>query len=446
MEEDTALLLDLYELTMADAYLAEGMEASATFSLFVRVLPPQRNYLLAAGLEDALDYLESLRFGSAALEWLDSRGLFSRRLLDWMERFRFTGDVDAMPEGTPVFAEEPLLEVTAPLPMAQLVETVLINQVHLQTMAASKASRVVQAAAGRPVVDFGLRRMHGIDAGMKVARAAFIAGVTGTSNVAAGWRYGIPLSGTLAHSYVQAHEDEDEAFRAFTRRYPEATLLVDTYDTLRGVRRVVRLAQAQRESFHVRAMRLDSGDLLTLSREARRILDDAGLTRIQLVASGGLDEDSVARLVASDAPINAFGVGTAMGVSKDAPALDMAYKLVTYADRDRTKLSAAKVLHPGRKQVFRREEDGSAKHDTLTRRGHEAAGRPLLRPVMRAGKRLPETSPPLPHIQAHARHEVATLPPRLLELTPASPPYRVNVAPELAQALARLEADWAAAP
>ncbi|MBJ6765004.1 nicotinate phosphoribosyltransferase [Myxococcaceae bacterium JPH2] len=446
MEEDTALLLDLYELTMADAYLAEGMEASATFSLFVRVLPPRRNYLLAAGLEDALDYLEHLRFGSAALEWLDARGLFSRRLLDWLEHFRFTGDVDAVPEGTPVFAEEPLLEVTAPLPVAQLVETVLINQLHLQTMAASKASRVVQAAAGRPVVDFGLRRMHGIDAGMKVARAAFIAGVVATSNVAAGWRYGLPLSGTLAHSYVQAHEDEREAFRAFTRRYPEATLLVDTYDTLRGVRHVVRLAQEQGESFHVRAVRLDSGDLLTLSRDARCILDDAGLTRIQVVASGGLDEDSVALLVENGAPIDAFGVGTAMGVSKDAPTLDMAYKLVTYAGRDRTKLSTAKVLYPGRKQVFRLEEDGHARLDTLTRRDHEAAGRPLLRPMMRAGKRLPGASPPLIDIQAHAHHEVATLPPRLLELTPARPPYPVHVAPALSQALAQLEAAWATAP
>ncbi|MFP2962799.1 nicotinate phosphoribosyltransferase [Myxococcus sp. 1LA] len=329
--EDTALLTDLYQLTMTEAYLEEGMWDEAVFSLFARRLPPRRNYLLAAGLEDALRYLEHLRFGAEALDWLAAQGRFSDRLLGWLERFRFSGDVDAVAEGTPVFPEEPLLEVRAPLPEAQLVETYLLNQVHFQTTVASKAVRVVTAAAGRHVMEFGLRRHHGTDAGLKAARATYLAGVDSTSNVLAGKRYGIPLAGTMAHSYVQAHDDELEAFRAFTRVHPNATLLVDTYDTLRGVQHVIRLARELGEDFQVTSIRLDSGDLLALSKAAREMLDEAGLEQVRVYASGGLDEDAVARLVARGAPIDSFGVGTAMGVSSDAPALDMAYKLVAYA-------------------------------------------------------------------------------------------------------------------
>lgn len=446
MEEGVALLLDLYELTMVDAYLDEGRWDEATFSLFVRRLPPRRNYLLAAGLEDALDYLEHLRFGARELDWLASRGRFSDRLLGWLERFRFGGDVDAMPEGTPVFAQEPLLEVTASLPEAQLVETLLINILHLQTLAASKASRVVEAAQGRAVMEFGLRRIHGMDAGLKVARAAFLAGVESTSNVEASRRYGIPASGTMAHSYVQAHDDELEAFRAFVRRFPDATLLVDTYDTLRGVQHVLRLASELGEDFQVRALRLDSGDLLELSKAARWMLDDAGLRRVKLVASGGLDEDSVSRLVLGGAPFDGFGVGTAMGVSADAPSLDMAYKLVTYAGKDRIKLSAEKRLYPGRKQVYRVEQDGRARHDVLTRRDEAVEGRPLLRPVMRAGQRLPGAVPSLEEARAYARREVAKLPSSVRVLSRARPPYPVEVGPALARELERLEEVWAAAP
>ncbi|MCY1018686.1 nicotinate phosphoribosyltransferase [Pyxidicoccus sp. MSG2] len=446
MEDGAALLTDLYQLTMAEAYLDEGLWDEAVFSLFVRRLPEHRNYLLAAGLEDALDVLERLRFRAEDLDWMASLGRFSDRLLGWLERFRFSGDVDAVPEGTPVFAQEPLLEVRAPLPEAQLVETYLLNQVHLQTLAASKATRVVEAAAGRPVMEFGLRRIHGADAGLKVARAAYVAGVDSTSNVLAGKRYGIPVAGTMAHSYVQAHDDELEAFRAFTRVYPDATLLVDTYDTLHGVQHAIRLARERGEDFQVRALRLDSGDLLALSRAAREMLDEAGLHAVRLVASGGLDEDAVARLVAHGAPIDTFGVGTAMGVSADAPSLDMAYKLVEYAGRERVKLSEGKVLLPGAKQVYRQEKDGVARGDVLTRRGDVVQGRPLLRPVMRAGKRLPGASPPLADVRARARREVSRLPREVRALAPARPPYPVKVGTELERARAAQVEAWSAAP
>ena len=431
---------------MAEAYLDEGLWDEAVFSLFTRRLPPRRNYLLAAGLEDALDALEHLRFGAEELDWLASLGRFSDRLLGWLERFRFSGDVDAVPEGTPVFAEEPLLEVRAPLPEAQLVETYLLNQVHLQTLAASKAARVVEAAAGRTVMEFGLRRIHGTDAGLKVARAAYLAGVDSTSNVLAGKRYGIPVAGTMAHSYVQAHDDELAAFRAFTRVFPDATLLVDTYDTLHGVQHAIRLARELGEDFQVRALRLDSGDLLALSRAARELLDEAGLQRVRLYASGGLDEDAVARLVARGAPFDGLGVGTAMGVSADAPSLDMAYKLVEYAGRERVKLSEGKVLLPGAKQVFRREEDGVAREDVLTLKGDAAPGRPLLRPVMRGGKRLPGASPPLTDSRDYARREVSRLPPEVRALAPARPPYPVRLSPELEREREQQVEAWSSAP
>ncbi|PTL83434.1 nicotinate phosphoribosyltransferase [Vitiosangium sp. GDMCC 1.1324] len=430
----SALLTDLYEFTMVDAYLAEGLHDEAAFSLFVRRLPARRNFLLASGLEDALTWLESLRFSAEELAWLESLGRFSPRLLDWLEHFHFTGDVHAVPEGTPVFAEEPLLEVVAPLPEAQLVETYLINQMHLQTLAASKAARVVEAARGRPVVDFGVRRMHGEDAGLKVARAAYVAGVSATSNMQAGQRYGIPVSGTLAHSYIQAHDDELAAFRAYVRRFPETTLLVDTYDTLEGVRKVVELARELGPDFRVHAVRLDSGDLVSLAHSTRWLLDAAGLERVQIFASGGLDEDEVDMLLAHHAPIDGFGVGTAMGVSADVPALDMAYKLVEYAGRGRLKLSTGKALLPGRKQVFREEEDGVARRDVLARHGEVLPGRPLLRQVMHAGTRLEGASPSLEAIRAHAREELARLPLEVTRLEPARPPYPVDVSRALNEA------------
>ncbi len=439
---NVALLTDLYELTMAQAYLAEGLSGPATFSLFARRLPRGRNYLVAAGLDDALRTLEALRFEGEALEWLRSLRLFDERLVAWLASFRFSGDVEAMPEGTPLFAGEPLLEVTAPIAEAQLVETLVMNQVHLQTLAASKAARVVAAARGRTVVDFGARRMHGADAAVKVARAAYLAGCDSTSNVLAGHLYGIPIAGTMAHSWVQAHATEIEAFRAFARTWPRTVLLVDTYDTLAGVREVVRLARELGPDFHVQAVRLDSGDLLELSRAARRILDEAGLARVGIFASGGLDERAVDGLVRAGAPIGGFGVGTSMGVSDDAPALDVAYKLVCYEGQARLKLSTGKELWPGPKQVFRMEHGGKAEGDVLARRGEELPGRPLLVPVMCAGRRLP--APTLAEARQHARRERERLPDRLLSLEPADPPYRVEPSEGLRALRDRLAAEHTA--
>lgn len=422
-----ALLTDLYELTMLEAYFEERMEEVAVFSLFVRRLPDRRNYLLACGLDDVLAFLETLHFDEPALAYLESLGRFSDRFLRHLERLRFTGDVYAVAEGTPVFADEPLLEIEAPIAEAQLVETFVMNQMHLQTVLASKAARVVRAAAGRQVVDFGLRRMHGIDAGLKAARAFHIAGVDATSNVAAGQAYGLRVAGTIAHSYIQAHDDEQEAFRAFSRLYPDTVLLVDTYDTMAGVRKVVDLAAELGPEFRVSGVRLDSGDLAALSTAARRILDAAGLRRVTIFASGGLNEDEIDRLVTVGSPIDGFGVGTDMGVSRDVPSLDIAYKLVEYAGLVRTKLSTGKELLPGRKQIFRVERDGTAEHDVLGRRDETLAGRPLLQHVMAGGRRLPAGRVTLDQARARAGDELGRLPAGVRALPPADPPYAVRL-------------------
>jgi nicotinate phosphoribosyltransferase len=426
-----ALFADLYELTMLEAYFEEGMRDTAVFSLFVRRLPACRNYLVACGIEDVLAYLETLHFDAAALAYLATLGRFSDRFLRHLERFRFTGDVYAVREGTPLFASEPILEVVAPIAEAQLVETLVMNRIHLHTLLASKAARVVEAAQGRQVVDVGMRRMHGIDAGLTAARAFYIAGVASTSNVAAGQAYGIPVAGTMAHSYVQAHDDEYAAFATFARLYPETVLLVDTYDTIEGVRKVTALARAMGDDFRVTAVRLDSGDLGALASAARRILDEAGLQRVGIFASGGLDEGQIARLLAGGAPIDGFGVGTDMGVSADAPSLDIVYKLVEYAGRGRIKLSPGKSVLPGRKQIYRVERDGMADHDVLARHDEPAVGRPLLEPVMKDGARLPGGRVSLDDSRALARREIDRLPAPLRALTPAVNPYGVTVSEAL---------------
>jgi nicotinate phosphoribosyltransferase len=428
-----ALLTDLYELTMLQAYFAEHMTDVGVFSLFVRRLPEQRNYLLACGLDDVLVFLETLRFDQPALAYLDSLGHFSAAFLRYLEDFRFTGSVWAVPEGTPVFAKEPLVEVEAPIAESQLVEAFAMNQIHLQTVLASKAARVVEAAGGRQVVDFGLRRMHGIDAGLKGARAFHVAGVHATSNVAAGQAYGLKVAGTMAHSYIQAHDDERAAFRAFTHLYPATVLLVDTYDTLAGIRKVVDLARELGPAFHVTGVRLDSGDLRELAVCARRILDEAGLQSVTIFASGGLNEDEIGQLLAAGAPIDGFGVGTDMGVSRDAPSLDIAYKLVEYAGRGRLKLSTGKALLPGRKQVFRVERDGVADHDVIGRRDESLPGRPMLQQVMAGGRRCPAGQVTLDAARAHAKAERDRLPFRLRSIAPAMPPYRVELSAALVQ-------------
>jgi nicotinate phosphoribosyltransferase len=431
-DANAVLLTDLYQLKMLAAYLEEGMEASSTFDLFVRQLPPARNFLIACGLDGVLDFLERLHFDEAALAHVASLGQFSRRVLERLATLRFTGDVFAVPEGTPVFAGEPILEVVAPLAEAQLVETLVLNQIHLETVLASKAARIVAAAGGRPVVDFGLRRAHGVDAGMKSARASYVAGVSATSNVLAGKTYGMPVAGTMAHSYVQAHDDEREAFRAFIAQFPDTVVLVDTYDTHGGVRSLVAVARELGERFRVSAIRLDSGDLESLSKAARRELDDAGLERVRIFASGGLDERSIAALIARGAPIDAFGVGTRMAVSADAPALDIVYKLVEYGGRGRTKLSAKKEILPGRKQIFRRtSENGDATGDVVAGADETVDGRPLLVPVLHAGRR--QLREPLEAARDRARREIAALPPRIRALETANPPYPVDVSDSLSR-------------
>lgn len=429
--DNVALFTDLYELTMAQAYVANGLATrEATFSLFARTLPAQRNYLLACGLDSVLGYLESLQFTDDNIAYLRALKRFSPEFLDWLRGFRFTGDVVAVPEGTPVFAGVPMLEITAPLAEAQIVETFVMNQMHVQTVQASKAARVVAAAAGRTVVDFGARRMHGTDAAIKAARACAIAGVSGTSNVLAAQMYGLTPVGTMAHSYVQAYGSELEALRTFARQYPGTTLLVDTYDTLRGVRHAVEIAQELGPGA-VTAVRLDSGDLAVLSRGARAILDEAGLPRVEIFASGGLDEYAIADLMAKQAPINGFGVGTRMGVSEDAPSFDIVYKMTECAGQGRLKRSTGKEVLPGRKQVFRDEYRGSSAGDTIARAEERLFGRALLQPVMSEGKRLLAGRVSLDTARAYAKVEIAKLPPPVRGLVPAQPPYPVMISPEL---------------
>jgi nicotinate phosphoribosyltransferase len=436
--DDTApLLTDLYELTMLQAYWKESMEMEAVFSLFTRKMPEQRNYLLACGLEDVLDYLENLRFPEQGLDYLATLPFFTPEFLEWLGDFRFRGDVYAMPEGTPFFADEPVLEVVAPVAQAQFIETFVMNQVNFQCVVASKASRVVTAAQGRKVVDFGLRRMFGTDAGVKGARAFHIAGVDATSNVFAGYAYSIQVAGTMAHSYVQAHDREMDAFRAFAALYPETILLVDTYDTLDGVRKVVRLARETGESFSVRGVRLDSGDLIELAFGARTILDQAGLDQVEIFASGGLDEHKIAGILRSGAPITGFGVGTKMGVSEDNPSLDMAYKLTAYDGQGRLKTSPGKPILPGRKQVYRIEENGRAVRDVVAAEDESMEGRPLLHKVMQGGRRLVAGQEDLGKARERSRAELKILPDRLLGLEPAEPPYPV----EISQTLKRRQAE-----
>lgn len=438
-----ALFTDLYELTMLQAYFEKVMMEEAVFSLFVRRLPKRRNFLLACGVEDVLDFLENLRFGEDDLAYLDSLNLFSDRFLRWLRDFRFSGEVDAVPEGTPVFANEPILEVVAPMPEAQIIETFVMNQIHVQTVLASKAYRVVTAADGRPVVDFGARRMHGIDAALKAAKAFWIGGISSTSNLLAGKLYGVPVAGTMAHSYIQAHDDERAAFRDFALVFPETTLLVDTYDTLEGIRKVIDLAKYLGNDFKVKAVRLDSGDLLTLSRESRRLLDKAGLKRVEIFASGGLDEEVIATLLAKGAPIDGFGVGTSMGVSSDAPDLDIVYKLCQYAGKGRLKLSTGKPVLPGRKQVFRIAEGEGDVRDVIGCADENPMGRPLLLPMMQEGKRLPGTSVDLMTARRNARYQIARLPERVRQIAPADPPYPVEVSQSLSDLQQRTIKDLA---
>lgn len=436
---DSALFTDFYELKMLQAYRREGLDGVAVFDLFVRRLPPGRGFLLAAGIEDALDYLARLRFDDRDLEYLRTLDDFTPEFLAWLAQFRFTGSVRAVAEGTPVFANQPILEVVAPIAEAQLVETWLLNQVSFQTLAASKGARSVLAARGKPVVDFGARRAQGTDAALKAAAAFHVAGFHSTSNVLAGRRYGIPVTGTMAHSYIEAHDDELAALREFAALYPDTTLLVDTYDTETGIRRVIALARELGSAFRVGAVRLDSGDLAALARRARDLLDGAGLQQVKIVASGGLDEYRIASLEEAGAPIDIYAVGTGVITSGDAPALDSAYKLAEYAGRGRMKLSPRKVTLPGRKQVFRSIADGVACGDVIAIHDELLPGTPLLREVMRDGRRL-HARESLDVQRRRAARELARLPPHLLALDVAPDAWPVRISDRLSAAQARLRA------
>lgn len=427
----TPLLTDLYELNMYEAYLEAGMTATASFEFFVRKLPPCRNFLVAAGLEQVVEFLETARFGERELRWLRESGRFPESTVELFANWRFTGDVDAVPEGTVVFANEPILRVTASLPVAQFLETRIINLLHFQTLIASKAARMVLAAAGRTLVDFGLRRAHGAEAGLLAARASYIVGFAGTATVPAEPIFGIPIFGTMAHSFVQAHEDETEAFLHFARARPRAVVfLIDTYDTERAAKKVVELApKLAAEGIRVQGVRIDSGDLAEHARKVRRILDEGGLRDVRILASGGIDEHLIARHVAEGVPIDGYGIGTSLTTSNDWASLDCAYKLVEYAGKPRCKLSEGKATLPGRKQVFRRYADGVMAGDVIALEGEEVEGEPLLRPVMREGRRIGPL-PPLSEVRAHARAQLERLPERLRGLETAHD-YPVELSPRL---------------
>lgn len=408
---------------MGESYLAQGLaDRPATFELVCRRLPPRWGYLIAAGIGDVLAYLEQLRFASDDLAYLETTGLFGAAFLERLAELRFTGEVRAMPEGTVFFADEPVLEVTAPLLEAQLVETFVLNQVHFQSLIAGKAARCVDAAGGRKLVDFGLRRTHGGEAGLKVARSSYLAGFDSTSNVLAGRLYGVPIAGTMAHSYVECFEDEGAAFAAFASAYPDgSTLLIDTYDTVEGARLAARTAHALRErGGRLGGVRLDSGDLLELSREVRRVFDAAGLPDVTIFASGGLDENEIERLLGKGAPIDGFGIGSKLGVSADAPYLDAAYKLVVFDGRPVLKLSAEKATLPGAKQVWRRCDGGRFAGDVVSLRDEPALPgmTPLLQPMMENGVRA--SHEPLVRARERAAAQRAALPPahRLLDARP----------------------------
>lgn len=434
----SALQCDLYALTMIQAELDAGMTAPATFEFFVRRLPLTRGFLMAAGLDVVLEELESLRTSPDEMRWLADSGRFSASLLGYMENLRFTGDVHAMAEGTAFFADEPILRVTAPLPEAQLIEARVVHLLQYQTLVASKAARMVLAAKGKTLIDFGMRWASDADAAVLCARAAYIAGFDGTATVPANVRYGIPLSGTMAHSFVEACDDEEEAFARFARALPERPiLLLDTYDVDRAAATVVALApQLAAEGIGIAAIRLDSGDLIDQARRVRRILDAGGLAAVRIIATGGIDEHKM--LAHANVPIDGYGVGAALAVSPDTPSLECAYKLQDYAGQPRRKRSEGKATWPGAKQVYRfLTPEGRISHDVLTTEDDQASGIPLLRPVMTGGRRI-APPPGFEQMRSHAARELGGLPPVLHRLG-NRPAYRVEISPEIRRLAAEVD-------
>ena len=432
-ESNAVLLTDLYELTMAASYKAHGKTGRATFDLFVRDLPKQRNFFVSAGAEQALEYLETLRFDEESISYLASLDLFEDEFLSHLETLHFTGDVWAIPEGEIVFANEPILRVTAPLIEAQIVESFLLNCITFQTMVASKAARVAISSQGRRFVDFSLRRDHGADAALKAARASYIGGAASTSNVLAGKTYGIPISGTMAHSYVMAFEDEGEAFRAFVRDFPNRpVLLIDTFDVEEGARRA---AEVFKELGAVpdglRGVRIDSGKLEDLAWSVRKILDEAGLYDVKIMFSGDLDEYRIQEFVADNVPVDAFGVGTQLGTSGDAPSLGSVYKLVADSGGPKIKLSTGKATLPGCKQVYRFDRDGHFAYDLIAAESEQIeGGRPLLKKVMLSGERI-DRSESLETLRGRCARSLLHLPDGLRSLDPAETLYEVKISSEL---------------
>jgi nicotinate phosphoribosyltransferase len=423
---NSALLTDLYQLTMMQGYHDSGMEDVAVFEFFVRKLRPGRGFLVAAGLEQSLEFLEDLHFSSGDLAWLESTGRFSKEFLGSLATLRFTGDVHAMPEGTIFFPNEPILRVTAPIAQAQLVETRLINLLHFQSLIASKAARMALMAPDKLLVDFGLRRAHGAEAGLLAARASYIAGFSGTATVQAGMQFGIPLFGTMAHSFVQAHDVEAQAFEHFAHAQPDnVALLIDTYDTEEAARKVVALSpKLEREGISIKGVRIDSGNLADHAHQVRQILDAGGLKHVTIFASGDLDEYALRDMLSSGAPVDGFGIGTRMDTSSDVPYFDCAYKLEEYAGKARRKRSEGKQTWPGRKQVYRNyDADGRMASDIVTVESDHRQGEPLIKPVMHGGRRLEEGAT-LADIRSHAAANLARLPEPLRKL---QEPYAYQV-------------------
>lgn len=428
---------------MLHVYAEAGLQDIAVFEFFVRKLPKQRNFLLAAGLEQTIEYLENLRFTPTELDWLARTGRYGERCLAQLERLEFTGDIHAIREGTIFFPNEPILRVTAPLAQAQLIESRLINIMHLQTLIASKAARCVLAAPRQQLIDFGMRRAHGAEAAILAARAAYIAGFAGTATVLGEKIFHIPCYGTMAHSFIQAHDSEIEAFRNFSLyQHANVVLLIDTYDTEEAAKKVVSLAAQLADSdIKIKAVRLDSGDLAVHAREVRKILDAGGQHDIGIFCSGGLDEYRIRDLLRRDAPIDGFGIGTSLDVSADAPYLDCVYKLQEYAGRARRKRSPGKATWPGRKQVFRTyNDDGTMQRDVLTLEDDVQAGEALIRPVMKAGRRL-EALPSLVDIRAHATAELGRLPSTLCSMDQA-PAYPVEVSTRLKELTEQVDREF----
>lgn len=439
--QHAALLTDLYQLTMLQAYHREGMSGTATFELFVRKIPPNRNFLIAAGLEQLVEFLEDFEFSDEECEWLGTLDYFTPEFIDHLSKLRFTGDVYAIPEGTVFFQNEPIVRVTAPIAEAQIIETRLINIVQLQTMIASKAARSALAAPGKLLVDFGLRRAHGAEAGLMAARAAYLAGFDGTSNVLAGKLFDIPVYGTMAHSYIMAHDDEVEAFERFAESLPgNVLLLIDTYDTLEAARKVVALAPRLAErNIPIKGVRLDSGDMAELAKGVRSILDEGGLTECSIFASGDLDEHELLRMLEAGAPIDGFGVGTRLTTSQDMPYLNCAYKLQEYAGRPRRKRSKGKENWPGRKQVYRRYDDeGHMLHDVMAEESEsQIEGEPLLRQVMAEGKRV-GAQETLAVMRERLRGQLQQLPPALKAIE-ESAVYTVLISDGLQRLVERMD-------